>query len=54
MYGRLGLWEVVTLDAGYCSLKNATLIDEAGYGYVLGPKENQPEPRREPSAYCSP
>ncbi len=28
-YGRLGLWEVVTLDAGY--------------GYVLGLKEHQPE-----------
>ncbi len=46
-YGRLELWEVVTLDAGYCSLKNATRIDGAGYGYVLGLKENQPELLRE-------
>lgn len=46
-YGRLHLFELVTLDAGYCSLRNATLIDEAGYGYVLGLKENQPELLRE-------
>jgi hypothetical protein len=41
-YGRLHLFEVVTLDAGYASLSNATLVDAAGYGYVLGLKENQP------------
>jgi hypothetical protein len=34
---------LVTLDAGYCSLAYASLIDEAGYDYVLGLKENQPE-----------
>jgi hypothetical protein len=46
-YGRLHLFELVTLEAGYCSLANAILIDAAGYGYVLGLKENQPELWRE-------
>ncbi|HSF29365.1 MAG TPA: ISAs1 family transposase [Candidatus Tectomicrobia bacterium] len=46
-YGRLSLFEAVTLDAGYCSRHNATLIATAGYGYVLGLKENQPELWRE-------
>jgi len=46
-YGRLHLFELVTLDAGYCSLANATAIDATGYGYVLGLKENQPELWRE-------
>jgi hypothetical protein len=41
-YGRLRLLEVVTLDAGYASLSNATLVEAAGYGYVLGLKEHQP------------
>lgn len=41
-YGQLHLFEVVTLDAGYASLSNATLVDAAGFGYVLGLKENQP------------
>jgi len=46
-YGRLSLWEVVTLDAGYGSRKHATLIDAAGDGYGLGRKENQPDLLRE-------
>jgi hypothetical protein len=46
-YGRLHLFELVTLDAGYCSRHNADLIDEAGYGYVLALKDNQPELLRE-------
>lgn len=53
-YGRLALWEVVTLDAGYCSLKNATLIDTAGYTYVMGLKANQPELRREAQRLLEP
>ena len=46
-YGRLHLFEVVTLDAGYGSRHNASLIDGAGYGYVLALKDNQPELWRE-------
>jgi hypothetical protein len=42
-YGRMNRFEVVTRDAGYCSLSNATLIDAAGYGYVRALKENQPD-----------
>jgi hypothetical protein len=59
-YGRLSLFEVVTLDAGYCSLRNAALIEAAGYGYVIGLKGNQPELWREaqrllvPHAACQP
>ncbi|MBI4640075.1 MAG: transposase family protein, partial [Candidatus Tectomicrobia bacterium] len=32
---------LVTLDSGFCSLTNATLIDTAGWGYVLALKGNQ-------------
>jgi hypothetical protein len=39
-YGRLPLFEVVTLDAGYCSRHNARLIDGAGDGDVLALKDN--------------
>ena len=42
-YGPSDLFEVVSADAGFTSLANATLIDGAGKGYVLGLKENQPE-----------
>jgi hypothetical protein len=42
-YGRLPLFDVVTLDAGYCSRPNATRMDTAGDGYGLGLKEHQPE-----------
>ncbi len=42
-YGRSDLFEVVSADAGFTSLANATLIDGAQKGYVLGLKENQPE-----------
>ena len=31
------------MDAGFCSEQNARLVDEAGYGYVIGLKGNQPE-----------
>jgi hypothetical protein len=46
-YGQLPLVEVVTLDAGNASGANATRIAAAGYGYVLGLKENQPGLLRE-------
>lgn len=41
-FGR-GLLRVptVTLDSGFCSLTNATLIDTAGWGYVFALKGNQ-------------
>ena len=42
-YGRSNLFDVVSADAGFTSLANATLIDAADKGYVLGLKENQPE-----------
>ncbi len=42
-YSRSQLFEVVTMDAGFCSEQNARLVDEAGYGYVIGLKGNQPE-----------
>jgi hypothetical protein len=39
-YGRLDLFDVVILDAGYCSLSQASLMAAAGYNYVLALKEN--------------
>mgnify|MGYP001597087262 CR=1 FL=1 len=42
-YGGSNLFEAVSADAGFTSLANATLIDGAGKGYVLGLKGNQPE-----------
>jgi hypothetical protein len=41
-YDRLRLFEVVTLDAGDAPVGNASLIAAAGYGSILGRKENQP------------
>jgi predicted transposase YbfD/YdcC len=34
-YGRSGLFEMVTLDAGFNSAENAQLIHDAGYGYLM-------------------
>lgn len=42
-YGRSGLLDVLTLDAGYISEKNARLIDAAGRGYVMALKNPQKE-----------
>lgn len=39
-YKRTNPFEVITADAGNCSLAQATLIHEADVGYVLGIKEN--------------
>jgi Transposase DDE domain len=40
-YGRTGLLEVLTLDAGFASKKNADLINAAGRGYVIALKGNE-------------
>jgi hypothetical protein len=53
-YGRLGLWALVTLGAGDCSLKTATLIVAAGYSYVISFKANQPELCREAQRLLKP
>ena len=34
-YGRSDLFQMVTLDAGFNSAENATLIHDAGYGYLV-------------------
>lgn len=39
-YKRTNLFEVITADAGNCSVTHAALIHEANLGYVLGIKEN--------------
>jgi len=46
-YGRANLFDVVTADAGFCSEANARIIDDAGKGYWISLKENQPELRHE-------
>jgi hypothetical protein len=47
VYGRANLADLFTLDAGFCSEGNARLIDDAGKGYWMSLKDNQPELRRE-------
>lgn len=42
-YGRSSLFEIVTADAGFCSLANATLVNRKDYSYVFGLKGNQPD-----------
>lgn len=42
-YGRSGLLDVLTLDAGYISKDNARRIDEAQLGYVMALKNPQKE-----------
>jgi hypothetical protein len=42
-YGRSNLFEIVSEDAGFTSLENATLVDEAHKAYWMGLKGNQPE-----------
>ena len=53
-YGRSNLFEVVTADAGFCSLSNATLVNDAGYAYVFGLKDNQPGLREEALRFLLP
>ena len=45
--GRANLFDVVTADAGFCSERNARIVDDAGKGYWISLKDNQPELRRE-------
>ena len=40
-YGRSGLFEMVTLDAGFTSAENASLIHESGYGYLMRLKDDR-------------
>jgi len=53
-YGRLALCKVVTLDAGYCSPHNATVINDAGCSYVLALKDSQPNLWREARGLLAP
>lgn len=46
-FGRSELFEIVSCDAGFCSLENATRIHESGRAYIFGLKQNQPELYRE-------
>lgn len=41
-YGARAVFEVVTLDAGFASKVDMTMVDDDGYGYVLNIKDNQP------------
>jgi len=42
-YGRAGLFELVSTDAGFTTEANARLLDEDGCGYWMALKGNQPE-----------
>lgn len=42
-YGRSGLFEAVSLDAGFACQQLCQDIHTSGYGYIVGLKENQPE-----------
>jgi len=42
-YGHSTMFEVISMDAGFCSLDNATLVHEAQRAYFMGLKNNQPE-----------
>jgi hypothetical protein len=46
-YGRASLFDLVTTDSGFCSEKNARLVDAAGIAYWISLKDNQPELKRE-------
>ena len=41
-YGRLNLFQMVSVDAGMCSLKNGELIRKRGLHYLFGLKSDQP------------
>ena len=47
IYGRANLFELVSTDSGFCSEKNARLIDAAHKAYWISLKDNQPELKRE-------
>jgi len=40
-YGKLDLFELVTMDAGFCYESVLRLIDESCFAYLVGVKENQ-------------
>jgi hypothetical protein len=42
------------LDAGYCSPHNATVINDAGYSYVLAVKDGQPDLLRQARGLLAP
>jgi hypothetical protein len=46
-YGRSGLFEGVFTDAGFAAEANARQVDDAGFAYVMGLKDNQPSLRQE-------
>ncbi len=46
-YGRSGLLDVLSLDAGFTSRKNAEIINDAQLGYVMAQKDPQKELRLE-------
>jgi len=41
-YGRLGMLECVSVDAGFTSRENLHAVDAAGVGFIAGLKGNQP------------
>jgi hypothetical protein len=47
VYARANLFDLVTTDSGFCSEKNARLVDEAQKAYWISLKDNQPELKRE-------
>jgi len=42
-WGRYGLFEALSFDAGFCSEHTAWAVDLNGFGYIFALKENQPE-----------
>ncbi len=46
-YGRAGLFDLVSTDAGFTSEANARQVDRAGKAYMMAIKGNQPELQRE-------
>jgi len=42
-YGRSGMIGIIDGDAGLTSLRNASYVNQLGYGYILGLKGNQAE-----------
>jgi hypothetical protein len=53
-YGRGDLYEVISIDAGFASLQNATLVHEAQKAYWIGLKNNQPELHAEARRHLEP
>jgi hypothetical protein len=46
-YGRANLFELATMDSGFCSEACARLVHDADKGYWISLKDNQPELKRE-------